>query len=233
MLTHAAAVHFTSVIERDEARALGLIFRDAIIPLGVETDGAATALSDPKILGRQRALFLSRLDPKKNFEALIDAFASSPALRDSTVLIVAGSGEKGYVDTLVSHIETAGISDCIFWLGHVDGAQKASVFAAADIFILPSFSENFGIAAVEAMLAGVPCVLSRGVAIANAAVAAGAAIVVEPKADDIAAALAKALSDPSRLRDMSIRAREFAAQEYSPEIMARRLIALYESIVAR
>jgi glycosyltransferase involved in cell wall biosynthesis len=184
ILRNAAAVHFTSKSECEEAQSLGLSFRGIVIPLGVEQEPTGSPVrlraAYPVLTGRRVVLFLSRLDPKKNIEALIDAMVLSNTLKQSTVLVIAGNGAPAYVDSLKARAAAAGVADHIVWLGHVEGAQKSAALAIADVFVLPSFSENFGIAAVEAMLAGLPCVLGQGVAIATEIARAGAGLAVTP-----------------------------------------------------
>lgn len=233
ILRGAAAVHFTSQAEYEEAEAIGVPMRGVVIPLGVDAEGGppAAPLQHAALAGRRVILFLSRLDPMKNLEALIDAVAVSPALRGTCALVIAGTGGSGYVASLKARAAAAGLSEHTVWLGHVEGAQKMAVFAAADVLVLPSFSENFGIVAVEALLAGVPCVLGRGVAIAQAIEQAGAGMTVEPEAPAVARALEQVLgSDPALAHAMGLRARQLAASEFSTAIMARRLIALYEDV---
>jgi glycosyltransferase involved in cell wall biosynthesis len=236
-LRAAAAVHFTSAQEMEEAKSLGLSFRGVVIPLGVEAqetgDESCAGPPPPALAGRRVILFLSRLSPKKNLEALIDALAHSPGLRESAVLLVAGEGEAGYVERLRARARAAGVADAICWLGHVDGAAKARALRDADLFVLPSFSENFGIAAAEALQAGVPCVLAPGVAVAAAAARAGAAVVVEPEAAALADALERLLQDGEARRRMSARAREFARDTWSTSTMAARLVDLYETVATR
>jgi glycosyltransferase involved in cell wall biosynthesis len=123
-----------------------------------------------------------------------------------------------------------GIAQQVVWLGHVEGLRKAAVFAAADAFVLPSFSENFGIAAVEALLAGLPCVLGQGVAIAKDVEAAGGGLVTPPEPVAIARALERLISDDALRRDMGANGRAFAERQYSTRVMAEQLIALYEDI---
>jgi glycosyltransferase involved in cell wall biosynthesis len=234
MLRRAAAVHFTSRAEHDDADALGLPFRRVVIPLGVEPEeGPPPApIAHPALAGRRTVLFLSRLDPKKNLEALIDAVAASAALRSACALIVAGTGEPGYLAALKARAAAAGVGDRIVWLGHVEGAEKRAAFAAADAFVLPSFSENFGIAAIEALLAGVPCVLGRGVAVAREVDEAGAGLAVPPEAGAVARALELILATDDLRQSMARNAARFASHEYSVASMAKRLIALYEGIRA-
>jgi glycosyltransferase involved in cell wall biosynthesis len=235
-LRHAAAVHFTSPAELDEAGALCLAMRSVVIPLGVEAEfGQPTApLEHSALVARRVILFLSRLDPKKNVEVLIDAVASSPMLGSSCALLIAGTGEAGYVASLKARAAAAGLSDRTVWLGHVDGAQKRAALAVADVFVLPSFSENFGIAAVEALLAGVPCVLGEGVAVAQEVEKVGAGLVVPPEPTAVAQALERILvSDASVRRDMALRGKRVAEEKFSAHGMAQQLVALYEDICGR
>ena len=237
MLRHAAAVHFTSRAELDEAEALGLPMRSVVIPLGVEVGAYGRPprrWQHRALAGRRVILFLSRLDPKKNVEALIDAVASSPMLRSSCALLIAGTGEPGYVASLRARAAAAGLSDRTVWLGHVEGAQKRAALAAADVFVLPSFSENFGIAAVEALLAGVPCVLGEGVAVAREVEKRGAGLAVPPEPAAVAQALERILgADASVRRDMALRAKRVAESKYSTRAMAQRLVSLYKEISER
>ena len=126
ILRGAAAVHFTSGAERAEAEALGLPMRGVVIPLGVDADDGypAAPLRHEALAGRRVILFLSRLDPKKNLEALIEAVALSPMLRNSCALLVAGDGEPGYVASLKAKVAAAGLSDRTLWLGHVEGGRS-------------------------------------------------------------------------------------------------------------
>lgn len=233
ILRAAAAVHFTSRAELEEAQATGVPMRGVVIPLGVDTDDGPPAppLQHPALADRRVILFLARLDPMKNLESVIDAVAVSPMLRGSCALVIAGTGDSGYVAKLKRRAAAAGISEHTLWLGHVEGAQKRAAFAAADVFALPSYMENFGIAAVEALLAGVPCVLGEGVAIAAAIEQAGAGMRVRPDVPAVAQALEHLIgSDPAVARAMGVRARRLAETEYSTAVMAERLIALYQQV---
>lgn len=237
-LERAAAVHFTAQMEFDEAVQLGIPMRGVVIPIGVAASvNTAPAidlrLDHPVLQGRRIVLYLSRIDPKKNIETLIDAFASSERLRAHSALVVAGSGEPAYVASLRERAARQGLGDLVVWLGHVDGDRKVAAFAAADIYCLPSFSENFGIAAVEAMLAGLPVVLGAGVAIAADVEAADAGLAVAPEAAAVGSALEQLTSDAEQAKLMGQEARRLAVAEYSISAMSRRLISLYEEICGK
>lgn len=234
ILRNAAAVHFTSQSERDEAEKLGVPMRSVVVPLGVSPalEGhRSVAVRQCFASSGSTILFMSRLDPKKNLEGLLHAMAQLRERHPDAVLEVAGRGAPEYVHQLKELARGLGLADSVRWLGHVEDAEKASALARADIFVLPSYSENFGIAPVEAMLAGLPCVLGSGVAIADEVERAGAGLSIDVAAPAVAEAMSVLLSDEGKRRRMSAAARAFAAQEYSLDVMAHRLIALYSGIV--
>lgn len=104
LLRRAAAVHFTSSEEEAEARALRIPMRGVVIPIGVEEPepGYAKRLETefPNLSGKLALLFLSRVDPKKNIEALLEAYAANPAAQETSLLLIAGSGEGNYTECL-------------------------------------------------------------------------------------------------------------------------------------
>lgn len=236
ILRHAAAVHFTSRAEAEEASRIDASFRGAVVPLGVDEPAHAHRVAkivalEPLAAGRKVILFLSRLDPKKNLEALIDAIAGSERLRQDCMLVVAGDGRPAYVARLQARAEAAGMGANVVWLGHVDGEEKAAALAEAELMVLPSKSENFGIAAVEAMLAGIACVLSPGVAIAEEAAVAGGAVMAEAEPAALALAMTRLIGDDALRSRIGARGQTFARETWSREAMGRRLVALYEGLL--
>jgi glycosyltransferase involved in cell wall biosynthesis len=212
---------------------MGVPLRGVVIPLGV--DGAQVIENRKqanKVLPKEQkiVLFLSRLDPKKNIEGLLRAFAAVRRQRANALLVIAGDGPADYILALKNLAQAEGVAQAVTWVGHLDGERKWDTLTSADVFILPSFSENFGIAAVEALTAGLPCVLGSGVAIADSIAAAGAGLVTEPDASSIAEALNRLLGDEELLRNMGTRGRELAEREYSSSVMANRLLELYSSV---
>jgi glycosyltransferase involved in cell wall biosynthesis len=167
----------------------------------------------------------------KNVEGLLQAFSQSVQNIPDLSLVIAGDGEPGYVGSLKRLAEKLGLSAHVLWTGYVEGNQKRDLLAAASVFVLPSYSENFGIAAAEALMAGVPCILGEGVAIANDVEAAQAGFVTSTDSKDIAHALVKIFEDNGQLDQMGIGAREFALENYSLAKMGKDLVALYESIL--
>jgi len=236
-LRQASAVHFTSDDEMREASQTGIPMKCVVIPLGIEAfkpiDGALVRARFPALRSARYLLYLSRLDPKKNIEGLLRAFGLCAASWHDLKLLVAGDGAPGYVADLKGLAEELGLRERVVWAGHIDGDLKTSALAGAELFVLPSYSENFGIAAAEALMAGLPCVLGRGVAIAQDVVDAGAGVAVAPDPGSIAAGLMQVMADAEVRAAMSARAVALAQDKYSAQAMGANLVALYEGILGR
>ena len=237
-LARAACVHFTSHEEQHEASMTGLKMRPAVIPLGIDLTPFESP-ADPRHFlaqfnecnNRTIILFMSRLDPTKGMEILLDAFVSVLASNPSARLVVAGKGDAAYESSLRERADRLGISSEITWTGFISGTLKLSAFAAASVYVLPSFSENFGIAAVEALAAGLPCILSEHVAIASTQVRqADAGIVTACDANALTTAINKVLTDSDLRATLGNRARALAFDQFSARSMGLSLVALYEEI---
>ena len=156
-LDTATALHATSEEEREQLRRLGLRAPIALVPNGVDV---------PELLpGRdrraaRRALFLSRVHPKKGLPMLIKAW--SRVAPPGWELVIAGPDDqdhRGHVEALVAQV---GFSEAIHFHGPVSDADKWALYRSADLFVLPTHSENFGLVIAEALGAGVPVLTTRG-----------------------------------------------------------------------
>jgi glycosyltransferase involved in cell wall biosynthesis len=239
LLRGAAAIHYTSEAERVEAEAAGVTTRAAVIPLGIDTaafenlPNAELLLAKwPQLRGRKIVLFLSRLDPKKGLELLIPAFAKVRRIVPEALLVIAGDGAADYEKTCRQLAADAGISEDVVWTGYLGGEAKLAALAAASVFVLPSHSENFGIAVVEALAAGLPCVTTTGVAVSAEVLAGDAGRVVEPDSTALAAALIELLTDDGRRKKCAGNARRLASEKFSLAAMGAALAGLYEEIIA-
>ena len=242
VLRTAAAIHYTSGQEAREATRLRLGDNGRILPLGADLSALAEPAdhhlfdqSFPARIERPTVLFLSRIDPKKGLELLIDAFASllkqSPGTAPRPVLLVAGQGEPGYTDELRQKVRELDIEDDVIWTGRLEGELKRSALAAADVFALPSQSENFGIALLEAMASGKACVSSPEVALAEDVRDTGAVSVVNRDPMKWTAELKRLLAGPAARSTLGHRAREIANERYSLTGMGEGLKALYRRII--
>lgn len=153
----AALLHATADTEAQHARALGLNGPFCVIANGVDLPAPVERPSDKS--GRT-ALFVSRVHPKKGLPMLLRAWAK---LRpEGWQLEIAGPDEGGHAGEVGALIAGLGLADTVRLLGPVHGDEKAALFARADLFVLPSYSENFGIAIAEALAYGLPVLTTRG-----------------------------------------------------------------------
>ena len=158
LLPRRSLIHATADVER---HACAQCFRKtsaAVIPNGVDVPKALPE-RDQASDGLLRLMFLSRLDVKKGLENLIAAVAALP---EHIVLDIYGTGTPEYVSQLKAEVQRVGAQSRISFAGHVEGEEKSQAFYKADIFVLPSYSENFGIVVAEALAHGVPVIASHG-----------------------------------------------------------------------
>ena len=237
-LNHAAAMHYTARAEQAEAEQSGATARGAVIPLGLELEGFASLPSPelffrrcPQAADRTVVLFLSRLDPKKGLDLLLPAFAQVKEHHPHALLVVAGSGDEDYVRGLQQEAARLGLAGDVAWPGFLAGADKLSALAAARVYVLPSYSENFGIALVEALAAGVPCLSTEGVAVSEDIRERDAGLVVAPQVAPLAAALDRLLGDAALRARLGANGRRLAQERFSLGVMGAALKKLYESII--
>jgi glycosyltransferase involved in cell wall biosynthesis len=230
-LEGAAALHFTTLAEEQEVGNLGLPARSLVLPLGVKPL-PPSPLEQPADDGTIRFLFLSRLHPKKKLECLLEALALLAERRRDAAweLQIAGNGEPAYEQELRRKILALGLEDRCRWLGFLSGEAKWQALRQADWFVLPSASENFGIAVAEALAAGTPVIVSPQVAIAAEVAAAGAGRISESEPPQLANVLEEALAGPERA--MRERALNLARTEFSWDTIATRLIHSYCELIS-
>jgi len=236
LLRRAATVHFTSEQEALEARSLGLNLRETVIPLSVNVEpvGNPELMRQlfPQLMGRHVLLFLARIDPVKNLESLLLALAKAKASLPLLRVLICGKGEKQYVQALQRLADDLQLGEVVIWAGALHGVEKAGAFAVANAYILPSHSENFGIAVVEAMAAGKPVIVSRGVPTHDAIVQAEAGWVVSTDSESICAGILTAFAEIPRLARMGNTARALVEREYSEANMGVRIHRMYEQITS-
>ena len=223
-IEQAAAVHLTSELERRELAALGLRPRESfVVPNGVDPalETAPTpATAEPMVL------YLGRINWKKGLDRLVEALVEVPGAR----LVVAGNDEEGLTSRLATLAERLGVAPRVSFPGYVDGAAKQQLLAEARVLVLPSLSENFGNAALEALAHGCPVVVTPGVGLAEAVQASGAGIVSEGDAASLARAIRALLEDEPRRRAAGAAARALVREKYGWPTVAAQMAGHYERL---
>lgn len=237
-LQQAAAIHYTSVAEQMEAQALALDTSSYVLPLGVSTfpDSQESMIntchnSQSPYSSTVRFLFLSRIHPKKQLPVLFQALSllNKANNRFRWNLDLAGDGEPDYIQSLHWRAKELGIADQITWHGFVAGQAKQRLLQHADWFVLPSASENFGIAAAEALMAGTPVILAPGVALAQDVIHAGAGKVCDSEPMSLYRCLETCLDPPTLT--MKSAAKRLAVDNFGWPSLTNQLIQHYAHIV--
>ena len=238
ILKNAAAIHYTSSQERLEAEQADMKTPAVVVPLGIDTSEFETAATAarfyqrfPTAEGRDVILFLSRIDKKKGLNILLNAFAKVQAAGPASLLVVAGEGEAEFVGMMTMLAEELGIGEQVLWTGFLGGEEKASAFRAASVFVLPSYSENFGLVVAEAMTFGLPCVVSDQVGVAPDVEEFQAGFVVPCEDAPLSVALQQLLSNAELRARFGENAMRLARERFSIEAMSGSLVELYSRIV--
>jgi glycosyltransferase involved in cell wall biosynthesis len=224
-----AAVHVTADLERAEIQALGLRTPNFhCVANGVTWPASRGSLADGPFstVAKPYALFLSRIDAKKGLDRLIAAWRWVPEL----TLLIAGNDESGYRLQLEKIAAEHKVENRIRFLGMVSDEHKWALYENAAMFILPSYSENFGNVVAEAMAMGCPVIVTPEVGLANLVRESGAGEVVDGEPRALAEAVRALLHDSTRRRLMGERGRFAASRHLSWESAAAKMEALYRKI---
>lgn len=235
-LAGAAALHFTSQPEADVSERFGTAPKHVVIPLGVTPPPVLSATAVQEVCDRNgipdehpRVLYMSRLDPKKGLDLLLPALEqlSQQRLPFHFILCGANPQEPAYEHSIRQQIQQSPLSQHTTITGFVSGHEKAALLQAADLFVLPSYYENFGIAVAEAMMAAKPVVITRGVYIWPDIEQAQAGWLCDGTVESLGQALAAALGNRQERLRRGQQAQTLAQQRYSWDAIAQQTVHTY------
>jgi len=226
----ASFIHATSGLEREEISKLNLPFRKfEVIPNGVDLNQDEVAVPGISTGDEQSqqlspyVLSLGRVSWKKGLDRLIPALALFPELN----LVIAGNDDEDYTPELQALARKHGMQNRVFFVGPAYGKTKIAWMKGAKAFVLPSYSESFGIVAVEAMACGCPVVLTPEVGIAEIIRDSGAGLIAGRTPEEIAKAIYALTSDPEKCRRMGEFGRRAATELFSWDAIAATMEAAY------
>jgi len=232
MLADAETIHTTAPGEFQMLRRAFELRHVALVPLGVDDmwlDAAQQPTAVPPYL-----LAMSRMHPVKGLDQLIPAFARAtedPA-RAEWRLVIAGDGDPAYVQQLRALARTTAAASRIDFVGWAQGALKADLLRRASAFVLPSFHENFGLAALEALACGVPTIVGEGVQLASWIGEEHAGWITTPEVDTLARVLSDVFSDPVERGRRGLAGRRLASR-MRWSVVADQLVDVYEQARVR
>src|SRR5436190_4675970 len=227
-LEHAAAVQFTAEEELNSSafRGQSNIVLPCVIDLAIQRNGHRREPSD-----RPRILFLSRLHPKKGIDLLIKAVGKLAADGKDFELLLAGDGDPDYQQQVKAMVHDNQLAARTRFLGFVRGSEKTRLLHESDIFVLPSYEENFGIAVTEAMAASLPVVISDRVNICDEVRSAEAGLITSPEVEDLRLAIARLMDDRVLRTEMGARGAEFVKARFGMAAIAHQTINIYQDIL--
>lgn len=228
-LDGAMALHCTSQPEAEDMRRLGLRAPKVVIPHGLRTEefdrlpprGTFRRGDTPVIL------FFGRVHPKKGFDILLPALEVL-SRRHTFHMVIAGPGDDAYVNGLKAEAQRRGIAERVTFAGMQTGAARLQPLADADIFVLPSYNENWGIAVAEAMACGIPILVSDQVDLCVEVREWQAGLVVTCDVGELSTALARMLENPAERAQWGLNGKRNVAANMRWGHIAGRLNHLYE-----
>jgi glycosyltransferase involved in cell wall biosynthesis len=235
-LDGAAALHCATSLEAESLASLQLSTPSFVVPYGVDLEywsnlpkrgGFRDSLEIPQ--GALVLLFLGRLHQVKRPGTALQAMAAIG--RSDTHLVFVGPDEGGLKAKLCAQSVDTGCAERVHFTGLLTGSGILQAFADADLLIMPSIMESFGLSAVEAMAAGLPILVSEDVPVGACAARSGAGLRVPGTTAAFTVALAEILHEPEQLKAMGKRAKELVEREFDISVVARRMLDQYRSVI--
>lgn len=230
-LAKANCIHSTSKMEAENIRKLGFKNPIAVIPNGIDLSEYIIKKLK-KQNSKKTILFLSRIHYKKGIELLFEAWSKiENKIRTEWVIKIAGNGDSEYINSLYQLIKRMNLENKIEFIGAKFGEDKIKTYLQADLFILPTYSENFGMVVAEALACGLPVITTKG-APWEELITHNAGWWIDIGVEPLAKALTEAiqLSDVQR-RQMGLNGRKLVEENYSIESVAQKMIQLYEWVL--
>jgi len=221
-LRKALCIHATCDMEKDNIRNLGFTQPIAVIPNGLNL----SAIKETKVdFGTNKIVFLSRIHVKKGIEILLEAWKELNS--KDWYLEIAGEGDSKYISELESSLKTENITNVKF-VGSQYNSDKWSFIQSADLFVLPTYSENFGIVVAEALAVGVPVITTKGTPWQELETHR-CGWWIDLTVPDLVKTLNKAINtSPEELKKMGLRGQKLVEDRYDIEIVAQNMKNLYE-----
>jgi len=236
-LKKAAAVHFTTVDEQTRSHHLLTNSKSFVVPNGIDLSEYADIGNEyiPDILkelrGKKAILFLGRLNPIKGLDILVEAFKRIADEYQDVLLIMAGPDSDGYGATVKGWLIDAGILARVIFTGMIRGKDKLSIIKHSSLLILPSYSENFGMSAVEAMACGVPIVISNKVGIYREVEENRAGVIVETTPGSLYHGIKVLLDNEAFKEELAANGKKMVAEYYDIDKVADKMIGVYEGLI--
>lgn len=239
VLDNAVAIHFTLEGEKNNSWCGSDTSRNFVLPIGLPVSAYQELPTNqvffrrfPELKGQRVILFLGRVHAKKQPDVMIRAFQKVHAAYPDIHLVIAGPGDKGYMAKLEQLTKELKVNENVTFTGMLDSSAVREAYRAAELLVLPSLQENFGIAVAEAMAAGCPVVVSNKVNLAQEISEAEAGLVCLPEVESTAQAMKQILEDKTLRNRMSDNGHSLVLNKFTWDKIANELLVVLEDILS-
>jgi glycosyltransferase involved in cell wall biosynthesis len=234
----AGALWFSSEEERLSSKGFHYSSPSFVIPLGVTLTEYEQLPQEGafrnEFLGSTKdrlLLFLGRITPVKQLDLLVRAFAEIAKEFSDVRLVIAGPDEDGLRAKIAGLTQELGVANKVNFPGGLEKEQVVAALCDADVFVLPSLHENFGVAAIEAMAAGTPVIVTETVGLARFVHDAEAGVVVGSDVNSLVSAIRDLLNNPSVAKAMGQRGRSMALDKFTWGNLIPEITTAYENVI--
>ncbi len=240
LIEHAAALHYTSRLEQRESQWLNLSPEPFVVANPVDVSEFEHLPEKGRFRTEHQIpatspllLYLGRLEARKGLNLTLAAFAHLAKSQPDALLVLAGPDKDGYQNILRRQVVEFGLQGRVFFTDYLDAQQRLSALVDADAFVLTSYSDNFGMAAVEALAAGLPVLISNRVGIAEEVAQAGVGLVTKLEIPAIAEGMECLLTLSKNQPEQAVRARQFARERFAPVKVAAEMQENFTQVISR
>lgn len=233
ILLKSMALHATSKEEVNSIRDCGINNPVITIPNGIDLQIYPKEIDTTRKYHSKKIVFLSRIHKKKGIEFLLEAFNQlNDDLKNGWTIDIIGEGDEDYLAGLRSRMAQLQLDDSVTFRGAIYGSEKNTALINSTIFVLPTFSENFGIAIAEALACYCPVITTTG-APWNELINQNAGDWIELSIDNLAQSLEKMMSLSFVEYDtMSHNAKSLVINRYSSDTLAAEMLSCYKSLLS-
>jgi len=240
ILKNAALIHYTTEDEKEQCHHfLGLKNRAVVVPNGLDFKKFANLPSQeeflkkfPQLKGKKIVLYLGRINWKKGIDLLMRAFSTLAKQRTDIHLVLVGEDDgDGYMAKMQGLARALGIASKVTFTGILTGKDKLAAYKTAEVFVLPSYSENFGMVVVEAMACKCPVIISNRVGIYREVRDAKAGVVIAPKVSEIVSSITLLLENRKMREEIRNNGYVLVKSKYDIAEVADEMIKVYKTLV--
>ncbi|HCJ66293.1 MAG TPA: glycosyltransferase [Elusimicrobia bacterium] len=239
ILKEASVIHVLTEEETRNIQSFGVNNFIAVIPNGLDPKEFQNLPGReelehlyPTIKGKQVILFLGRIHPKKGLDILARAFGKIAKEQKNICLLVAGPNNNGYQTRVENILKEEGVLDKVIFAGMLTGQDKLAALSGSDFFVLPSYSEGFSMGILEAMICGLPVIITNQCNFPDVSTAKTGEV-IEPNENQLVKTLNIFLNNQQLRKKRGENARNLIMEKFTWDKITNQMIELYEDVLNR